>query len=175
MREHQAMVFATLVRLTGSREHIDDLAQDVFLRLYRALPTFRGEAQLSTYVYRIVANVAQDEWKRRRRNDRPLVSISDEDCGWEDRLPHPGPDAEEGFAERQFRYSVEQQLQLLNPVEKTILVLYHQEELSYEQIAQTLQLPIGTVRTHLHRGRKKLREGLQREQDRERSLRWQKT
>jgi RNA polymerase sigma-70 factor (ECF subfamily) len=54
------MVFSTLIRLTGSREHIDDLAQEVFLRLYRALPAFRGEALLSTYLYRIIANVAQD-------------------------------------------------------------------------------------------------------------------
>ena len=169
------MVFGMLVRLTGSREHIDDLAQDVFLRLYRALPAFRGEAQLSTYLYRIVANVAQDEWKRRRRDDRPLVSFSDEESDWEERLQQPGPDAEQAFAERQFRYSVDQQLQLLNPVEKTILVLYHQEERTYEQIAQSLKLPIGTVRTHLHRGRKKLREGIQRQQEVERRSTWQKT
>ena len=67
VREHQAMVFRTLLRLTGSREHLDDLAQDVFLRLYRALPSFRGEALVTTYLYRIAVNVAQDEWKRRRR------------------------------------------------------------------------------------------------------------
>jgi RNA polymerase sigma factor (sigma-70 family) len=175
VRDHQTMVFSTLIRLTGSREHIDDLAQEVFLRLYRALPAFRGEALLSTYLYRIVANVAQDEWKRRRRDDRPLVSFSDEESDWEDRLQHPAPDAEQQFAERQFRYSVEQQLQRLSPVEKTILVLYHQEELSYEQIAQSLKLPIGTVRTHLHRGRKKLREGIEQDQEVERRTAWQKT
>jgi RNA polymerase sigma-70 factor (ECF subfamily) len=107
VRDHQTMVFSTLIRLTGSREHIDDLAQEVFLRLYRALGGFRGEALLSTYLYRIIANVAQDEWKRRRRDDRPLVSFSEEESDWEDRLPHPGPDAEQQFAERQFRYSVE--------------------------------------------------------------------
>jgi RNA polymerase sigma-70 factor (ECF subfamily) len=175
VRDHQTMVFSTLMRLTGSREHIDDLAQEVFLRLYRALPAFRGEALLSTYLYRIVANVAQDEWKRRRRDDRPLVSFSDEEADWEDRLPHPSPDAEQQFAERQFQYSVEQQLQQLSPVERTVLVLYHQEERSYEQIAHSLQLPIGTVRTHLHRGRKKLREGIQRQQAVERRTTWQST
>ncbi len=169
------MVFGTLIRLTGSREHIDDLAQEVFLRLYRALPAFRGESLLSTYLYRIVANVAQDEWKRRRREDRPLVSLSEEESDWEDRLPHPSPDAEEQFAERQFRHAVEEQLQQLSPVERTILVLYHQEERSYEQIAQSLNLPIGTVRTHLHRGRKKLREGIERRQTLERRTTWQKT
>jgi RNA polymerase sigma factor (sigma-70 family) len=175
VQDHQAMVFRTLIRLTGSREHIDDLAQDVFLRLYRALPAFRGEALLGTYLYRIIANVAQDEWKRRRRDDRPLVSFSEEESDWEDRLPHPGRDAEQQFAEREFRYSVEQQLQQLSPMERTILVLYHQEERSYEQIAQSLRLPIGTVRTHLHRGRKKLREGIRRQQEMERGPAWQKT
>lgn len=169
------MVFRTLIRLTGSRESIDDLAQEVFLRLYRALPAFRGEALLSTYLYRIIANVAQDEWKRRRRDDRPLVSFSDEESEWEERLPHPAPDAEQQFSERQFRYSLERQLQELSPVERTILVLYHQEERSYEQIAHTLEMPIGTVRTHLHRGRKKLRAGLERQQETERGMTaWQK-
>ena len=175
VRDHQDMVFRTLIRLTGSREHVDDLAQEVFLRLYRALPAFRGEALLSTYLYRITANVAQDEWKRQRRDDRPLLSFSDEESDWEGRLHHPAPDAEQQFAQRQFHYAVEQQLQQLSAIERTVLVLYHQEEQSYEQIAASLQLPIGTVRTHLHRGRKKLREGLQQQHKVERGTQWQKT
>jgi RNA polymerase sigma factor (sigma-70 family) len=161
VREHQAMVFRTLLRLTGSREHLDDLAQDVFLRLYRALPSFRGEALVTTYLYRIAVNVAQDEWKRRRRDAQSLVSISDETSGWEDRLQHPGRNAEELMEEREFQELVEGQLQRLSQVERAVLVLYHQEERTYEQIALALGLPIGTVRTHLHRGRKKLREGIE--------------
>jgi RNA polymerase sigma factor (sigma-70 family) len=161
VREHQAMVFRTLLRLTGSREHVDDLAQDVFLRLYRALPSFRGEALVTTYLYRIAVNVAQDEWKRRRREAQSLVSISDETSGWEDRLQHPGRNAEELLEESEFQELVEGQLQRLSQVERAVLVLYHQEERTYEQIALALGLPIGTVRTHLHRGRKKLREGIE--------------
>lgn len=61
VRQHQDFVFRTLVRLTGSREQVEDLAQDVFLRLYRGLEGFRGEAKLTTYLYRITLNVAQDE------------------------------------------------------------------------------------------------------------------
>jgi RNA polymerase sigma factor (sigma-70 family) len=160
VREHQAMVFRTLLRLTGSREHLDDLAQDVFLRLYRALPSFRGEALVTTYLYRIAVNVAQDEWKRRRREEQSLVSISDETSGWEDRLQHPGRNAEELLEESEFQELVDGQLQRLSQVERAVLVLYHQEERTYEQIALALGLPIGTVRTHLHRGRKKLREGI---------------
>jgi RNA polymerase sigma factor (sigma-70 family) len=160
VREHQAMVFRTLLRLTGSREQLDDLAQDVFLRLYRALPSFRGEALVTTYLYRIAVNVAQDEWKRRRRDKQSLVSISDEASGWEERLEHPGRNAEELLEEREFAELVDGQLQRLSQVERAVLVLYHQEERTYEQIALALGLPIGTVRTHLHRARKKLREGI---------------
>ena len=168
VREHQAMVFRTLLRLTGSREHLDDLAQDVFLRLYRALPSFRGEALVTTYLYRIAVNVAQDEWKRRRRDDRPLVSLSDETTDWEARLQHPSRNAEEQMEEREFQQMVEEQLQRLSQIERTVLVLYHQEERTYEEIAHVLSLPIGTVRTHLHRGRKKLREAILERQNNER-------
>jgi RNA polymerase sigma factor (sigma-70 family) len=168
VHDHQAMVFRTLLRLTGSHEHIDDLAQDVFLRLYRALPTFRGEALITTYLYRIAVNVAQDEWKRRRRDDRSHVSLSDETSAWEERLAHPDRNAEQLIEEREFQQAVELQLQRLSQIERTIIVLYHQEERTYEQISYSLGMPIGTVRTHLHRGRKKLREAIQEHQTKER-------
>ena len=161
VRENQALVFRTLYRLIGSREHLEDLAQEVFLRLYKALPSFRGEALVSTYVYRIAVNVAQNEWKRRKRSDRPLISISEETSMWEDRLEHPERNAEQMLEESEFRLRVEEKLQELSAVERTVLVLYHQEERSYEQIAAALNMPLGTIRTHLHRGRKKLREMLQ--------------
>jgi RNA polymerase sigma factor (sigma-70 family) len=165
VRDHQSMVFRTLLRLTGSREHLDDLAQEVFLRLFRALPGFRGESLVTTYLYRIAVNVAQDEWKRRRRDAQSLVSISDETYAWEERLQHPDRNAEEQIEEREFQSLVEAQLQLLSHAERAVLVLYHQEERTYEQIALALGLPVGTVRTHLHRGRKKLREGIQSRQN----------
>jgi RNA polymerase sigma factor (sigma-70 family) len=159
--EHQAMVFRTLTRLTGRPDLVEDLAQDVFLRLFRALPAFRGEAHITTYLYRITLNVAQDEWKRRSRVDRTHISLSDEDANWEHRLAHPAPNAIEQMEEVEFAQLVDQHLQALSLVERSVLVLYHQEERSYEQIADALAMPIGTVRTHLHRGRKKMRLALQ--------------
>src|SRR5579875_280347 len=83
VREHQSMVFRTLTRMTGSGAHVEDLAQEVFLRLYRALPEFRGDSALTTYLYRIVVNVAQDEWKRRRRDREhlgPAPAAPDDDA-----------------------------------------------------------------------------------------------
>lgn len=138
------------------------MAQDVFLRLYRALPSFRGEALLTTYLHRIVVNVAQDEWKRRKRDARES-SLSDDISGWEDRLHHPSASAEVQLTTLELQQRVEDELSKLTAIERSVLVLYHQEERSYQQIAESLRLPIGTVRTHLHRGRNKLRSALARD------------
>ena len=172
IRDHQQTVFRTLLRLTGRgaggsrNDNVDDLAQEVFLRLFRALPSFRGEALVSTYLYRITVNVAHDEWKRRQRTDRQHVSLSqphgaDEDSwSWEDRLPHPDPNPLQHLEQAEFQFIVDEHLSHLSHVERAVLVLYHQEERTYEQIAAALQLPIGTVRTHLHRGRKRLKAAI---------------
>src|ERR1700742_768520 len=157
VEEHAPMVFRTLLRLLGTREGLDDLAQDCFLRLYRALPAFRGQAMISTYLYRIVVNVAQDELRRRHREERPLTSLADEAEDWGDRLRHPSRNAEL-LLEREFAAVVERALGQLTAIQRTVLVLYHQEERTYEQIAAVVGMPIGTVRTHLHRGRARLRE-----------------
>ena len=154
------MVFRTLLRMTGDREQLEDLAQEVFLRLYRSLPNFRGESLVTTYLYRITVNVAQDAWKRRRAA-QPLVSISEEESDWEARLAHPGRNAEQLLEDREFAHALEEHLLRLKHVERAVLVLYHQEEQTYAQIALTLGLPIGTVRTHLHRARAKLHQSLQ--------------
>src|ERR1700722_7681373 len=100
------MVFRTLLRLTGSREHLDDLAQDVFLRLYRALPSFRGDALITTYLYRLPGTLAQDEWNHPRRDRHTHVSLSDDTSGWEDRLAHPNRNAEQQIEEHEFQQSV---------------------------------------------------------------------
>ena len=116
---------------------------------------------LSTYLYRITVNVAQDEWKRRRRVDDPLLPMSaGEDGGptLEDRLAHRDPGAEQQLLSGEFWSMVQRQMMTLTPVERTVLTLFHQEEQTYEQIALTLNLPINTVRTHLHRARTRLKQ-----------------
>lgn len=160
MREHQAMVFRTLARLLRSREHIEDLAQEVFLRLYRGMAHFRGDAKITTFLYRITLNVAQDEWKRQRL-EQGHRSLSDSEAGWEDRLASRDSGAEQSLHQKQLRAQIDSALAELSAVERNVLVLFHQEECTYEQIAVILNLPLGTVRTHLHRGRRRLRERMQ--------------
>jgi RNA polymerase sigma-70 factor (ECF subfamily) len=170
--EHQRMVFRTLTRLTGPGTQMEDLAQEVFLRLYRALPHFRGESTMSTYLYRIVVNVAQDEWKRRRKERIHIVresaaSAGEEENGTEwienfagDGLQEHARNPEQQMADAEVQAAVEAAMRELPEMERAVLVLYHQEECSYEGIAAALGLPINTVRTHLHRGRKRIAEML---------------
>ena len=166
VREHQAMVFRTLTRMTGAGPQVEDLAQEVFLRLYRALPDFRGDSALTTYLYRIVINVAQDEWKRRRR-DREFAAAppssfdEDESTEWLENLPGDtvhghARTPEQLLSDAELVSAVDAALLALPETERAVLVLYHQEDCSYEAISATLEMPINTVRTHLHRGRKRM-------------------
>lgn len=166
VREHQSMVFRTLSRMTGGGAHVEDLAQEVFLRLYRALPEFRGDSALTTYLYRIVVNVAQDEWKRRRR-DREFIAtpsaalVEDESGEWIENLPGNALHShartpEQLLSDNELQNAVDAALLSLSEQERAVIVLYHQEDCSYEAISAALEMPINTVRTHLHRGRKRI-------------------
>jgi RNA polymerase sigma-70 factor, ECF subfamily len=166
VREHQSMVFRTLARMTGAGPQVEDLAQEVFLRLYRALPEFRGDSALTTYLYRIVVNVAQDEWKRRRRDREfvataPIASTDDEAAEWLENLPGDtlhghARTPEQLLSDSELQQAVDDALLSLSEPERAVLVLYHQEDCSYEAISAALDMPINTVRTHLHRGRKRM-------------------
>jgi RNA polymerase sigma-70 factor, ECF subfamily len=150
------MVLRTLARLLGRQEEIEDLAQEVFLRLHRAWPHFQGRAQVSTYLYRIAVNVARDERNRQRRPVNRAASLSDPEADWESRLMRRDPAADTIVARKELWAIVTSELQQLSDAERAVIVLYHQEERSYDEIARILDLPINTVRTHLHRGRERL-------------------
>jgi RNA polymerase sigma-70 factor (ECF subfamily) len=170
--EHQRSVFRTLTRMTGAGPHVEDLAQEAFLRLYRALPEFRGDAAIATYLYRIVVNLAQDEWKRRRKERTHLAAEpveADHGEAWIENLAGDGLAGEHArtpeqlLSERQLQQAVDRALLALPEETRAVLVLYHQEECSYQAIAEALRMPINTVRTHLHRGRQKVGELVRRE------------
>jgi RNA polymerase sigma factor (sigma-70 family) len=155
IERHQASVFQTLARLTGEREGLEDLAQEVFLRLYRALPHFEGKAKLSTYIYRIVVNVVNDEFSRRRtaRLMEPLDQAAFE-------VPHPAPSPSDLLERSRFQDALEAALAMLPLRDRTILALHYQEARGYEEICTILDLPMGTVKTQLYRAREKLKAGM---------------
>jgi RNA polymerase sigma-70 factor, ECF subfamily len=158
--EHQAAVFRTLARMLGRSDHLEDLAQEVFLRLWRGLDHFRGEAQIKTYLYRIITHVAIDERKRRARLIAMAVSIDDPEIGLAHQLVSSEPGADETVSLAELNAGLSAAFTELKDIERNALVLYHQEELSYQEVAAVLGVPLNTVRTHLHRGRERLRTAL---------------
>jgi RNA polymerase sigma-70 factor (ECF subfamily) len=142
-----------LSSLVKDRDRIEDLAQEVFLRLIRAWPHFRGDAEVSTYVYRITLNVVRDEWARQRGPAANWVPLDDEGVS----QPLTAPSIEHEISRGQLLGLVRAALDEISHIERSAFLLFHQEERTYEEIARILDLPVNTVRTHLHRGRQKLR------------------
>lgn len=153
---HAALVYALVARTVDERGRAEELAQDVFLRVHRGLPYFRGEARLATWIYRIVANVCAEERARTPRPEVPLELPASEDA----------PAREFGAADRQFsdlevRDRLEKAMARL-PLNYRLLVNGHYAQgLRYEDLAEALGLPLGTVKTHLHRAKRLLREWLE--------------
>lgn len=146
------MVFRTLARLTGDRDGLEDLAQEVFLRLFRAFPRFRADARIATFLYRIIINVVKDEFRRRQKM-RLAVSTDDETH----ELKSPWLDPEEALQQDQMQEAVDDALLRLNMRDRLILTLHYQEGRSYEEIAAIMGAPMGTIKTHLYRARQRLK------------------
>ena len=151
------LVFALIVRTVSDRSRAEDLAQDVFLRVHRGLPYFRGEARLSTWIYRIVVNgCAQDKTDRQAREASTRVSLDDPHSG----LPAPSI-VDRRFSDFELRDRLEKAIHLL-PAQYRILVAGHYlQGLQYEDLAEAMKLPLGTVKTQLHRAKRQLRQLLE--------------
>lgn len=159
---HEGMVVNLSLRLLGDREEARDLAQDVFLQVYRTLGRFEGRSSLKTWIYRITVNQCRNRqrWWRRRKRDRAR-SIEDLSQSDSQKLRAPG-DSEPSvvFERREAARRVQEALLSLSFDHRSVLVLREVEELSCEEIAQTLGLPEGTVKSRLARGREGLKRAL---------------
>jgi len=149
-------------RLTRNQDEASDVVSDAFLRVYNALPNFKGQSAFGTWLYRIVTNCFLD--LRKKQKDRSAVSLEQSmtmDGGEVQRQiedPSRGP---EQIAEVNARESaVQGALEVLPEFQKAMLVMYHVEGLSYEEIAAALDLPLGTVKSRLNRARLALRDAL---------------
>lgn len=150
---YKNLVYGMVWRMAPDRGQVDDLAQEVFLKVHRGLPYFRGEARLSTWIYRIVMNVC------REARGRPRVEV-----------PMTGRDGEtvvepasqdRAFAGIEVRDRVEKALAQLPEPYRMIIAAHHLKGIQYEALAEALNMPLGTVKTHLHRAKRRLREILE--------------
>jgi RNA polymerase sigma-70 factor, ECF subfamily len=145
------------------REEAWDVAQEAFIRAYQALPSFRGQSAFYTWLYRIVMNVATDRARSRGAQGRAFGTERVPEEEWERVLPddNPGDEAPDAAAaRREQRQKIVQALDTLPEHHRKIVMLSDLEGLSYREIADTLEIPMGTVMSRLHNARKRLRDAL---------------
>lgn len=165
VRKYQDRLFNAVYRLLDNAEDATDVVQDAFLSAYQSLRTFKGESEWYTWVYRIAVNSAISLRRRRpqmiqmggEHSGRPWTDVAD--ASEESQPAHGMEKAEE---ERR----VQRALNQLPPKDRAVLILKEVDGLSYETVAQVLHVPIGTIRSRLHRARLKLRRLLLEDGDR---------
>ncbi len=153
VERHSPMVFALASRLVQAPQRPEDIAQETFLRVHRGLPYFRGEAKLSTWIYRIVSNVA---FEARRREHPRDVSLDD------DTIPAPRPGLRDRvFSDIELRDRLDKAMARLPAHYRMLVHGHYVKGVKYEELAEALDLPVGTVKTHLFRAKRLLRAALE--------------
>jgi RNA polymerase sigma factor (sigma-70 family) len=154
VRQHSARVYRLAYRLTGNRHDAEDLTQEVFIRVFRSLSTYRP-GTFEGWLHRITTNLFLDQARRRQRIRFDALP---DDVG--DKLPGLLPAPDSGLSDDMFDPDIETALASLSPEFRAAVVLCDVEGLSYEEIAAVLDVKIGTVRSRIHRGRSMLRKAL---------------
>lgn len=163
VRQHQNQVYGLCLRMLGSAAEAEDLAQDVFLTVFKAIGTFRAESRLSTWIYRITRNHCLNRIKflRRRAHER-RQSLDDtrhaDLAGQQIHQPVAGQvERPDSLAEgRQLELLIQQQIGALSADHRELVVLRDLEHLSYEEIQEITGLAPGTIKSRLHRARLEL-------------------
>ena len=160
---YQQPVYNLVCRLLGDSGESCDVVQEVFLKVFRKVGSFRGDSSLKTWVYRIAVNEAYNyqRWYGRHRRQEVCLEGNEEDGpSYYQRLRDPGRSPLE-CAEAEERHKlIQEALSRLNGSFRTAVVLRDIEELSYEEIAEVLRVPLGTVKSRILRGREALRKEL---------------
>jgi len=157
---YQDRVYSQCLRWMGDPRIAEEVSQDIFLAVYRALPRFRGEARFSTWIFRITVNHCKNRrlYRKRRHTDRHDTIHPDPRD--EDRpvrqIPDQGPGTERGVEQSEASEILHEALAALEESQRTIILLRDIQDLSYDEIAQILDLPKGTVKSRLHRARGEL-------------------
>jgi RNA polymerase sigma-70 factor (ECF subfamily) len=164
VRRYQDRLYNTVYRLVDNAEDAQDAVQEAFLNAYQSLDSFKGDSLFFTWLYRIAVNTAISLKRKQRvllrlnggRNGEPAMEPPDPSD-----LSRPGHALEQAEQERR----IQQALARLSPEHRTVLVLKDMEGQKYETMAELLEVPIGTVRSRLHRARLELRELLEKSED----------
>lgn len=155
--QYKGLVVALVARSIPNRGRAEELAQDVFLKVHKGLPYFRGDSKLSTWIYRIVINALSQE-----RPDLATASLDDVRDGEDQPRLQPAAD-DRSFSDFIVRDRLQKAIERL-PIHYQVLINGHyMKGMRYEELAAALDMPMGTVKTHLHRAKRRLRHLLETE------------
>jgi RNA polymerase sigma-70 factor, ECF subfamily len=155
VRRHQKAIFNLVYRMLGDYDDAAEIAQEVFLSAYRAIGQFRGQANFSTWLYRIAFNHATTRRKSTSSRQKRLVPLDGNEMIDEAQI---GP--AESLEKKELRERVQRALNELEPEDATVIILRDLQDIPYEDVARVLEIPVGTVKSRLHRARQALKARL---------------
>ena len=161
VRKYQDRLFNSMVHLLRNPSDAEDVVQDAFLQALRKLDTFQGNSQFYTWLFRIARNTAISKLRRKK----PTVSLESTDSQQRLDFPDDGPTPSTEMERRERQTGLMRAMDQLSGEHREILILREMEEQNYETISEILDLPVGTVRSRLHRARSQLKEMLLRNEN----------
>ncbi|MFC5450041.1 RNA polymerase sigma factor [Paenibacillus aestuarii] len=153
IERHKSYIYTIIYRMVEHKETAEDLTQDVFMKLYRTIANFRGEAKFTTWLYRIATNLVTDY--RRSQKRKPYTALLDKMKGW---LRDTKAQPEEVVLQKDEQQRMQLLLAGLPDKYRLILYLYHYKQLSYQEMSAITGLPVKTLETRLYRGKAMLKE-----------------
>ena len=158
VQRHQRRVFNLVFRMLQQYEEANEVTQETFFAAWQGLPSFRGDARFSTWLYRIAYNCCLKQLEQRKRDNVLQTAVQAEQGCQEESCDER---AAEELETRERQLLVRQHLSLLPAKYRIVLILRHFQEMTYEEMAEILTIPIGTIKTHLFRARNLLKERLE--------------
>lgn len=172
---YEQPVYNLVFRLMNDPADASDVVQEVFLKVFRNIRTFKGNSSLKTWIYRISFNEAYNHRRWLSRHKKQEIGLECEEEGnlnYQDVLPDPGRSAFEITSDRETHAMIQEALAQVNPVFRAAVVLRDMEDLSYDEIAEILQVSLGTVKSRIMRGREALRKVLANRLNPDLNVRW---
>lgn len=157
VRRHQRYVFTMALRFAKNREDAEEIAQDCFLKAYKALPNYRQDSKFSTWLYRIVYTTAMST-HRKKQIQTIAIEGSTEHPDWEKQTQYLEPD---NFERKNQHKYLNLAIDLLSPDDANLIMLFYKAEQSIEEIGEILDINANTIKVKLFRARQRLREKLQ--------------
>ena len=161
IRRYERAVFSLARRMVDDEEEARDIAQEAFIRAFRSLESFERSRPFSSWIFKITSNLCIDHYRRRRIATVSLDAPVDDDPSRHLEVADERPRPDEETARSEEERSMERLVRSLPPAYRVVILLRHRNDLSYEEIASVLDVPLGTVKARLHRAHHLLRRKLE--------------